>query len=217
MTTTGPVLAAARWRTNADLIADVARIGYLRTTDVVLDATYGRGVFWRRFRPDRLICHDTRTDGVDFRKLPEPDHSVDVEVLDGPYKLNGRPSDPDERYGVDIPARWQDRHALICDGITEAARVVRRGGLLLVKCQDQVCSGAVRWQTRIFADHAETVGFDQVDRFDRVTTPRAQPERKRKDGAPSVQQHAARNLSSLLVLRLVRTAVQTDLFANQEA
>ena len=46
------------------------------------------------------------------------------------------------------------------------------GGTLLVKCQDQVCGGDVRWQTREFADHAESVGC--ADRHaDAARPPRA--------------------------------------------
>jgi hypothetical protein len=187
------VMAATRWRTNAELVEACARLGYLRKTDVVLDATYGRGVFWRRWRPDTLICHDLKLDGVDFRRLPEATSSVDVVVLDGPYKLNGTDAGEGERYGVDVSARWQDRHALICAGITEAARVVRPEGWLLVKCQDQVCSGAVRWQTHEFTRHAEGLGFTLVDSL-LMLGGRAQPPGRS-------QVHARRNYSTLLVLR----------------
>lgn len=48
-----PVLAATRWATNADLIVDCVRLGYLRATDHVLDPTYEGGRWWTRFRPRR--------------------------------------------------------------------------------------------------------------------------------------------------------------------
>lgn len=217
-----PVLAATAWPTNGHLIEAAAQLGYLRRSDVVVDATYGRGVYWRRWQPDTLIAHDLKLDGVDFRKLPEADRSVDVVVLDGPFKLNGTDAGDGERYGVDIPASWQGRHALICEGITEAARVLRLRGKLLVKCQNQVCSGKVRWQTRIFAEHAESLGFELVDELLllRRGKGRTQPKRTRKDGKPSVQQHAHRNYSSLLVLRapaVAPRAGQPELFDDPEA
>ena len=195
----GPVLAAQRWRTNGDLIADVARLGYLRDTDWVLDATYGRGRFWTKWKPDLtrggFVAHDLKTDGVDFRHLPHPDRSFDVGVLDGPYKLNGTPAlgDFDQAYGVDRVSTWQDRHTLIRDGIAELARVARR--IVLVKCQDQVCSGAIRWQTDEFTDWALTLGLVKVDRFDLLGGGRPQPMEGR------TQKHAHGRPSTLLVFR----------------
>jgi hypothetical protein len=188
------VLAAHRWTTNGHLIADVATL-YLCETDVVIDATYGRGRWWTVHRPANLVAHDLHTvDGVDFRRLPEADGSADVVALDPPYKLNGTPAlgDFDNAYGVDVVATWQGRHRLIRDGITEAARVTRR--LVLLKCQDQVCSGAIRWQTREFVDHAESVGLELIDRFDLLGGGRPQPTGRR-------QVHAHGRPSTLLVLR----------------
>jgi hypothetical protein len=188
--------AVHRWRTNAHLIVDVARLGYL-DGEVVLDVTYGRGGFWTLWRPTCLVAHDLHTlDRVDFRALPEADVSADVVVLDPPYRLNGTPDrgDFDERFGTDRRMRWQDKHQLIRDGITEAARVLRAGGYLMLKCQDQTCSGRIRWQTREFPDHAETVGLELVDRFDMISTARPQPPGR-------AQRHAHGRPSTLLVFR----------------
>lgn len=202
VTSLGPVPAAHAWHTNGAMIADVARLGYIAGR--VLDVTYGLGRFWSVHRPGDLTCHDlnpAKGDGVDFRSLPHADASFDTVVMDPPYKLNGTPSGTDEQYGVNVVKSWQDRHALIRDGMTECARVLRPGGHLLVKCQAQVCSGAIRWQDRTFADHGESLGLTLVDRFDLLGTGRAQPPRTRADGRPSVQQHAYGRPSTLLVFQ----------------
>lgn len=181
------------WPTNAHLIEDVARLGYLRKEWRTLDPTYGEGTFWKRWRPDRLIATDLKAPPAhfeaDFRRLPWPDRWCDVVVFDPPYKLNGTPSIPDERYGVGLAARWQDRMSLIADGLVECSRLFKE--YLLVKCQDQVCSGKVRWQTLSVIGLAEEQGLELVDRFDMLGG-RAQPEGRR-------QVHARRNASSLLV------------------
>jgi hypothetical protein len=86
-----PVLAVDLWHSNAHLIADVARLGYLRREYPTLDPTYGKGVFWRIWKPDVLVTHDIKLDGVDVRRLK--DHHKKGEfpqvVFDPPYKLNG--------------------------------------------------------------------------------------------------------------------------------
>lgn len=196
-------MAIQSWKSNADLFVDVARLGYLRRDWVTLDATFGKGVFWKKWKPDHLIRMDLNPakglDGVvDFRDLPFPDQSIPSIVLDGPFKLNGA-TDPavDERYGVDTYSRWQDRMSLIHEGIAEASRVLSEG-YLLVKCQDQVCSGRVRWQTKEFTATAEDCGLGLVDRFDFLSH-RKQPEGRK-------QVHARRNASTLLAFKRGHTS-----------
>jgi SAM-dependent methyltransferase len=180
------VLAAHAWRNNAELIADCARLGYLAPDRRTIDPTYG------------LVAHDLKLDGVDFRALPHDDDSFDAAVFDPPYKLNGTPTaSVDERYGVDIVDTRHGRMQLIIDGIDELARVIRPRGYLLLKCQDQVNGGKVRWQTRLFADHAEQKhGMRLVDML-HLLAYRPQPEGRR-------QQHARRNYSNLLVLQAAK-------------
>jgi len=196
----GPVIAATRWPANGHMIEDVARLGYLRREWWTLDPTYGRGTFWARWRPEHLVTTDLLT-GVDFRSLPFTDRSFDAVVFDPPYKLNGTPSAPDERYGVGEPATRQERMDLIIDGLNECRRVLTPRGYLLVKCMDQVCGGKVRWQTDDVTDWSRLADLEKIDRLDFLTTPRPQPERKRADGAVSGQHHARRNYSTLLVFR----------------
>lgn len=103
--TEGPVLAIAKWPTNGHLIADCARLGYLRHDDLVLDPTYGYGTFWKVWRPTNLIACDldvTKSpigDPVDFTALPFAHLGFDAVVFDPPYKratalANAEPTDP---------------------------------------------------------------------------------------------------------------------------
>jgi SAM-dependent methyltransferase len=191
------VLAAAP-RSNADLIEAVHALGYIRDDDLVLDPTYGLGRWWSKWHPSVLYASDidpakSVEPAADFRDLPWADGAFDVVAFDPPYKLNGTPSGPDADYGVDVPATWQERHALIRAGIDECGRVLRTGGYLLLKCQDQVSSGRVRWQTIEFTLHAEARGFELVDSLHLIGH-RPQPGGRR-------QVHARRNLSTLLVFR----------------
>lgn len=197
------VRACAEWPTNGHLIADVARLGYLRHEWRTLDPTYGYGVWWSVWRPRMLVGHDANPakapDGaLDFRDLPYPRAAFDAVAFDPPYKLNGTPDDTDggqdERFGVDERASVAERMALIRDGMTEQARVLTRRGMLLVKCQDQVVSGRIYWQTDELTALADELGFDKVDRFDLLGGGRPQP-------GDRGQKHAYYRPSTLLVFR----------------
>lgn len=139
----GPLLSSVVHGSNADLIAAIAPL-YLQGS--VLDTTYGRGMWWRRHRPESLVTHDIELDGVDFRALPHPDNSFDTVCFDPPYvPRHGygdatMPRDQDfrDRFGLVEPRTELQMRQLINDGLTECARVARRW--LLVKCTDY-CNG----------------------------------------------------------------------------
>lgn len=226
------VLAAHRWTTNADLILDLLELGYLSNKQRILDPTYGQGVWWKAWHPKGLVHSDLTTDGIDFRSLPHEDGSFDVVAFDPPYvSVGGRDTstikDFYKRYGLgpapDTPKALQD---MINAGITEAHRVVRTNGLILVKCADYISSGRLWNGTYEVQKHAlEVLGMRQIDRFEYIGDPRPQPPRTRKCGAcegagtteagactecqasgrvVSKQQHARRNISTLFVFKKTR-------------
>ncbi len=137
----GPILPSVLPGTNADLIARVAPM-YLEG-NTVLDVTYGEGSWWKRYRPVGLRTHDidlAKGDGVDFRALPEADHSVDVVCYDPPYIPQGGVTTSTAGsfigdYGLQSRSR-QELWDLIDAGLAECARVARRW--VLVKCCDFV-------------------------------------------------------------------------------
>lgn len=184
------------WPTNGHLIRDVAALGYIE--DDVLDVTYGLGGFWTEFQPATLVGLDLNPEksmggvSADFTNLGIIDRGFGTVVFDPPYKLNGTPDQKvDARYGVDQPTKWQDRMDLCLAGLTECCRVARR--TVLAKCQDQVCSGKVRWQTVEFTAVGVGNGFELRDRFDFIGHARPQPMEGRK------QRHAHGRGSTLLV------------------
>jgi len=194
------VFTAYPWRTNSDLVADIAQFGYFEGS--CLDPTYGWGNFYNKFRPADLTGCDLDPrkspygpgESVDFRKLPFEDLSFDTVIYDPPYRMSGRPDrgEFDERYGTQEYTRWQDRYQLIYDGLDECARVARK--YVLQKVQDQVVSGKKRWMTIDFPRHMEAYGFVLEDKFDMLTNPRPQPPGR-------TQKHSQINYSTLLVFR----------------
>lgn len=188
------VVAAKAWPTNAAMIADVARLGYL--DGHVLDATYGEGNFWTEWRPEHLDTNDLHKPARhqwSYLQIPASDSTWDAVVFDPPYRLSGRrdQGEFDQRFGL---AEYRSNDAILADivaGARECYRVTRRS--LLVKCQDQVNGGRVRWQTDLVTAAIGELGGKKVDRFDFIqTTVRGQPNGRR-------QLNARRNYSTLLI------------------
>jgi hypothetical protein len=140
---------------NADLIAKAAKL-YIPKGARVLDATWGKGVFWKRFggrRRFELVGSDIQVmPGVgvvaDFRRLPFADGTFDVVTLDPPYRHTGPGHDYlDHRYGGSSTTpthTHKDIVALYAAGIAEGKRVLRRRGVLMVKVMDEIESGRQR-------------------------------------------------------------------------
>lgn len=198
-----PVMVLDRRRSsNAVLIADVARLGrYLHNDMRMWDATWGQGAFWSVWTPDRLVATDGdpekgAPDGAWDCREPLAVEGFDAVIFDPPYKLNGRPDDPDRPYGVDVRATRDGRHDFMRAGLAGCVAAVPLGGWVLVKCMVQVNSGRKWWQPRMVAEWGEALGCRWVDEF-LYESYRAQP----KDRA---QMHSRSNVSSLVVLRRER-------------
>ncbi|GAC1646569.1 MAG: hypothetical protein NVS9B15_04700 [Acidobacteriaceae bacterium] len=202
-----PVLAAHNWKTNADLIEDCAALGYLRQEWLTLDPTYHNGTWWKKWRPTTLVALNRQRDGSDFRHLPFSSGLFKAIAYDPPYVAKGGRStsgikEMDERYGkVDCPPTPQLLQELINDGLTEMYRLVAKGGYVLTKSQDYVSSGKLWIGTHHTMTHGLELGFAVQDRFEHIGRTRPQPPRTRKDGQPVLQQHARRNLSTLIVFK----------------
>lgn len=131
---------------NSALIASIAPL-YL--TGSVLDVTYGRGVWWRRFKPEQFTYHDLALDGVDCRELPYEASTFDTVCFDPPYiptrgahtaspKLKGRFR---ASYGLMQPRTAREVEDLVSRGLAEAARVTRQW--VLAKTCDYAENGHV--------------------------------------------------------------------------
>ena len=179
---------------------------YVAPGSTVADVTYGQGVFWKNIQPDRyrLLATDL-TGGVDSRDLPYKDGTIDCVVFDPPYMHspggtahNGH--DPFEKYyrnngtGNRTSAKYHEAvFELYAETGKEVYRVLRDRGVLIVKCQDEVCSNQQRFtHVEIIQTYIE-FGFIAEDLFVLV--------RQNKPGASRVvkQVHARKNHSYFLV------------------
>ena len=194
-----PIYAAQEWQSNAELIYDLHRLGYMNENDYTLDPTFGRGNWWTIWRPNRLVTSDKKT-GTDFRNLPHDDETFDVIAYDPPYVSTGSTkhagtADIRDRYGLaDAPQNPKELQQLINDGATECTRVLKTGGTMFIKCQDYIKSGKYFAGTHYTIIHAQSLGLILEDRLEHISGPRPQPKGRR-------QVHARRNLSTLLVFK----------------
>lgn len=150
---------------------------YVAPGSTVADVTYGKGVFWRHVPVDRygLLPSDIQS-GVDCRDLPYDDGGIDCVVLDPPYmhspggsahtespfedhyRNNGSGNRTSSKYHEAVLELYRDAGK-------EAYRVLRDRGVLIVKCQDEVCSNRQRFtHIEIIAAYAD-MGFIAEDLF----------------------------------------------------
>ncbi len=151
---------------------------YVAPESVVADVTYGEGVFWRNVPTDRYTVLDTDIKtGTDCRELPYGDGEIDCVVLDPPYmhtpggsahtvhtaferhyRNNGTGNKTTKKYHEAVLALYEDAGK-------EAWRVLRDRGVLIVKCQDEVCSNRQRFTHVEIMQAYEKFGFIAEDLF----------------------------------------------------
>jgi len=198
-------MAAGGWATNAELINDVSRLGWIG--DEVLDLSYGLGKFWSDWQPTFLTRNDLDPDKGDFshdaRMIPpEWLARFDTTVWDPPYRMSGRPDNVmGNRYGIDVPRSAKEIIDLLVAGTRSAVVCTRGEGTVLVKCQNTINGGRYIDQER-FVIAAATGTSDDVEligRFLLVTNPQKQPEDRE-------QKTPRNNVSALLAFRRSRDA-----------
>jgi phage N-6-adenine-methyltransferase len=194
-----PVLTS--YQSNNDhLMAQVARL-YFRPGDRVADVTYGTGRFWRLtdltpydfHRSDLLTVPDHP---YDFRSLPYRSGDFDVHVFDPSYMHHP----PARRYLCSDYRNYDatrglshgDIIHLYRDGMTEGYRILKPGGLMLVKCKDEIERGRQKMSHIEIHDIAvHELGLEAEDLF--VLTQKILLARFRHDN------HARKNHSYLWV------------------
>lgn len=191
--TADPILAVHEWPTNAEMMADVAQL-YIRPDDEVLDLTYGLGIWWRKFRPDRLwlLCADggftLSPEGAidvepDFRNLPEEWRAkFPVTTFDPPYiSMGGRATstinDFNNRYGLVEASRTPlGLHHYNLLGLEQAAKVTSPGGYIMVKCMPYISSAKMQPVPMWTHEYATTeMGLKLEDWFVHKGEPGPQP------------------------------------------
>ena len=201
------ILAATSWKSNADLIADVARLGYIKADDEICDLTYGRGTWWKKCTLGVLTTNDwdteTQTDRHwDFREVGWVDEVFDVVAFDPPYVcVGGRKTTTiqahHDRYGMgDTPTTPRALQDMIDGGIDEADRICKPGGIILIKCANYISSGKMQPGVFWTQQHTRLWSWTLEEQLVMVGKPGRQSQKR--------QVHARNNWSCLLILRKPR-------------
>ncbi len=186
---TTEVVMSAHVGGNADLFPDILRL-HVPFGSRIADVTWGKGVFWKKVPVGEyeLLASDLKT-GTDCRELPYEDDSIDAVVLDPPYMEGlfrrsethlaggGTHAAFRENYSNGVETNGGPKyHEAVLDlyfrAGAEAKRVLKRGGIFIVKCQDEVSANRQRLTHVELINHFEAKGFYTKDLFVVVRTNR---------------------------------------------
>lgn len=204
------IVVSAHVAGNEDVFPEILKL-HVPCGATVADVTWGKGVFWKKV-PEGM--YDLKaTDlalGVDCTALPYENSSIDCVVLDPPYMeglfrrasshLAGRGTHAAFRQHYsngDVTSSGPKYHKAVTDlyfrAGQEAYRVLKREGVFIVKCQDEV-SANQQWLTHVeIINKYESIGFYTKDLFVTVRRNRPGISRLKK------QVHARKNHSYFLV------------------
>ena len=155
---TTDLIFSAYTRNNEEIFPLILSL-YVPVGSEVADVTYGKGIFWKKVQKSdyTLHCSDIKT-GTDCRNLPYADASMDCVVLDPPYMEGFYRRNKDHLAGSGSFSSFRDfysngtaypqnadspkYHDAVLDMYYaagfEALRVLKRDGILIAKCQDEV-------------------------------------------------------------------------------
>ena len=213
---TSNLIMSAHIDGNAEVFPKILEL-HVPEGSLIADVTWGNGIFWQNVAPQKykLMATDIAV-GMDCRKLSYTDNSIDCVVLDPPYMEGFYRKSPDNKAGSGSHSAFAEAysngdeinedtdsvgtkkwHAAVTDMYfkagKEALRVLRKSGVLIVKCQDEVSAGK-QWLTHVeIVNKYEELGFYTKDLFIVV-----------RNNRPSVsrlitQKHARKNHSYFLV------------------
>jgi len=195
-------LYTAHAGTNANLIKAVSDF-YVSDGHEVADVTYGKGAFWKKTNmtrfsltaSDLITCPDA---AYDFRSLPYKNGRFDHVVFDPPYMHNAGKPLVEALYQNAATTKGMyhdDILFLYNQGMREGRRILKRDGLLWVKCKDEIESSQQR--TSIVEIHDIAVRLLRMtvkDLF--ILVPSSTPPIQHKK-----QQHARKNHSYLWLFK----------------
>lgn len=213
---TSDLVMSAYIEGNAEIFPKILEL-HVPKGSKIADVTWGNGVFWQNVPKENyeLLASDISM-GIDCRNLPYENDFLDCVVLDPPYMEGFYRKSPDNKAGLGTHSAFAQAysngdevnedsenegtkkwHAAVTDMYfkagKEAFRVLKKNGVLIVKCQDEVSAGK-QWLTHVeIINKYQEFGFYTKDLFVVVRNNRPSVSRLIK------QKHARKNHSYFLV------------------
>lgn len=207
---TSDLICSAHVGANDELFPTILQL-HVQPGTTIADVTFGKGIFWKRVPPDsyRVLPSDLKT-GVDCRALPYEAGSVGCVILDPPYMEGLFRRSKRHLAGTGTYAAFRSTYSdggptnggpkyhdavldLYFKAGKEAHRILKEGGVLIVKCQDEVSANIQRLTHVELINAYARLGFYAKDLFVLVRPNRPGVSRVK------VQQHARKNHSYFLV------------------
>ncbi len=168
--------------TNKDIFPSILKL-HVPIRSVVADVTFGKGTFWGNVPKTayKVKASDIQT-GVDCTNLPYKAGVIDCVVFDPPYMEGLFRRSKSHLAGSGTHAAFRRHYsngeanngrtkyhaavlALYFGGASEALRVLKPGGVLIVKCQDEVSANTQHLTHIEIITELESMGFFTKDLF----------------------------------------------------
>lgn len=216
--TTSDLIFSAYTSNNEDVFPKILKL-FVSSGAKIADVTYGKGIFWKNIDQSQydLFFSDIKT-GVDCRNLPYEDASIDCVVLDPPYMEGLYRKDTRHMAGNGSFSAFRDSYsngkeyeqafgmpkyhdavlAMYFSAGKEAYRVLKKNGILIVKCQDEVSANKQHLTHVEIINHYIKLGYYTKDLFVIMRTNRPSVSRIKK------QVHARKNHSYFLIFEKIK-------------
>ena len=199
---------SARVTKSRSMFADILRI-YVKAGSVIVDLNYGKGCFWSytdtsQYNLIRVDLDRERLRGADCSVCCDHsvssfrDNSIDVVVIDPPYGcLSTTPR-------TDRVGNWYNLAPTTLNGIPtyhnvmiEADRILKKNGVVIIKCQDAVNSSKQHFTHISIYTHAMVLGWRGEDLFVMVQSNRPRMRH-------NYQVHSRKSLSCFWVFKKMK-------------
>ena len=155
-----------------EILENIIRL-YIPSGGIECDSTFGNGNFYKRISVPRYAYDLNPRNGAEYgdsRNLPLADESISSLMFDPPFlATKGKSLQTDKgniinrRFGV-YPTE-KELHDFYTESIKEGSRVLKKDGILIVKCQDKVSSGKQYMSHVYIFNEATRLGFVVKDLF----------------------------------------------------
>jgi len=161
------------YHSNFEVIKNIMSLYNIEAFD--LDCTYSRGLFWKNLPPpkiksDIIPLHPDVIE-ADSENLPFENESINSIMYDPPFVISGKMYKENKEGSSVIAKRFEGytSYNLLTENyrntLNELYRILKPGGILVMKCQDTVSGGKNHFTHVMTMNMALKIGFYPKDLF----------------------------------------------------